>query len=111
LGCGIDHLHLHVVPLPFSLKNAASKMFPGITWKSISNWSDTSSLFESQISYGLLQEPNNKMFWCKPPHSVRQFFRRVIASQMGIADQFDYAQSPHLSNVLLTLNNLPQPSP
>jgi len=107
VGCGIDHLHLHVVPLRFSLRRASTSTFPAITWHAIADLSDTSSLFASQIDYGLIQEPKSSFLWCRPPYGTRQFFRRVIATEIGIAEQFDYSRFPHLPNVMLTLNTLP----
>jgi len=110
LGCGIDHLHLHVVPLSFSLKRATTTRFPEVKWKEISDLSGTSSLFASNLSYGLVHEPDSSMSWCHPPKHVRQFFRKVIAAELGIPEQFDYTQFPQLPNVLRTLEALPQRS-
>jgi ATP adenylyltransferase len=110
LGCGIDHLHLHVVPLSFSLKRATTTRFPEVNWEEISDLSGTSPLFASNLSYGLVHEPGSTMSWCHPPKQVRQFFRQVIAAELGIPEQFDYAQFPQLPNVLRTLDAFTQPS-
>src|SRR5260221_12042148 len=75
LGCGIDHLHLHVLPLSFSLRRATTTFFPEVKWEGIPDLSGTSALFESKVSYGLVHEPDSTMFWCHPPKHVRQFFR------------------------------------
>ncbi len=103
LGCGIDHQHLHVVPLAFSLKDAVSALFPSVEWALLSDLSGTRALYRSRIDYGLVQETNGRIWWCRPPNGVRQVFRRVIAHNLGIPDQFDYAGHPHLSNTLQTL--------
>src|SRR6266478_5711524 len=33
LGCGIDHVHVHVAPLAFSLRKAVNNRFPMVEWK------------------------------------------------------------------------------
>ncbi len=107
LGCGIDHQHLHVVPLPFSLKDVVSFLYPSIQWETLSDLSDTCALYNSKTDYGLVQEPDGQIWWCRPPIGVRQLFRRAIAHNLGIPDQFDYASFPRLSNTLQTLADLP----
>lgn len=108
LGCGIDHLHLHVVPLSFSLRSATASLFPEVKWHPLSDLYCASLLFEAKIGYGLVQEPNDRMSWCYPPLGVRQLFRRVIAAELGVPEEFDYREFPNLSNVSLTLENLSQ---
>jgi diadenosine tetraphosphate (Ap4A) HIT family hydrolase len=108
LGCGIDHVHIHIAPLKFSLRRAVSERFPTVEWKPLPGISGTQSLFESQTDYGLVQEPNERMYWCTPPSGVNQLFRRVIAAEMGIPDEFDYRTNSHIANVLQTLAVVPQ---
>src|SRR5258708_20566119 len=79
LGCGIDHLHIHVAALPFSLREATTRQFPQVYWKPITGISATTSLFAAQMGYGLVREPGGCMSVCTPPDYIRQLFRRVIA--------------------------------
>ena len=109
LGCGIDHLHLHLAPLKFSLRRAVNDRFPNVEWKPLPDIAATRSLFESRCGYGFVKEPTEeRMYWCTPPAGVRQIFRRVIAAEIGVPDEFDYRTHPHLPNVLQTLAVLPQ---
>jgi len=111
LGCGIDHLHLHVAPLKFSLRKAVSDRFPHVKWQPLHNISATRSLFESRTGYGLVKEPTEEtMYWCSPPVGVTQIFRRAIAAQIDIPDEFDYRTHPQVSNVTQTLALLSQTS-
>lgn len=111
IGCGIDHLHVHVAPLKFSLRRAVNDTFPNVNWKPLSDISATQSLFKSQRGYSLLKEPDEgRMYWCSPPVGVSQMFRRAIAAEIGIPAEFDYRTHPHLSNVSQTLAVLPQAS-
>ena len=34
-GCGVDHLHVHLVPLPFDLKGAMEALFPMVHWSAV----------------------------------------------------------------------------
>ncbi len=106
LGCGIDHLHMHVAPLSFSLRDAVNAQFPATTWNSLPDLSSAKNLFNSGVGYGLIQDPNGRIYWCTPPTGVRQLFRRAIATEIGNPDEFDYAAYPQLSNVQLTLQTL-----
>jgi len=109
LGCGIDHMHLHVAPLKFSLRKAVNNSFPQIKWQPLLDISATRPLFESQTGYGLVKEPTEeKIYWCSPPAGVTQIFRRAIAAEIGIPDEFDYRTHPQLSNVTQTLAVLSQ---
>lgn len=109
VGCGVDHVHVHVAPLNFSLQTAVSDRFPELEWKSLPHISATRSLFNSGKAYSLVEEPReHAMYWCEPPVGVRQLFRRVIAAEVGIPDEFDYITHPQALNVLRTLAALPQ---
>lgn len=111
IGCGIDHVHAHVVPLQFSLRKAVNDRFPRVEWKPIVDIAATRSLFELRQGYGLVEEPNEeRMYWCSPPVGVSQMFRRAIAAEIGIPDEFDYRTHPHHSIVMQTLALLPQTS-
>jgi diadenosine tetraphosphate (Ap4A) HIT family hydrolase len=106
LGCGIDHLHIHVAPLSFSLRKAVDDLFPATEWQLISDFSGTKALFEKGVGYAVVHEPQEQIRWCQPPVGVRQLLRRAIASRLGVPSEFDYAEFPHLPNVMLTLQNL-----
>jgi ATP adenylyltransferase len=109
LGCGIDHVHVHVAPLHFSLRKAVNDRFPSVKWKALADIAVTKSLFELREGYGLVIEPNEEIaYWCSPPVGVTQMFRRVIAAETGIPEEFDYRTHPHLSIVTQTLARLSQ---
>lgn len=110
VGCGIDHQHVHVAPLPFSLKDAVFRLFPAIEWQLLGDLSETRDLYRSNTPYGLVQESNSEMFWCRPAKGVRQMFRRAIAATLGEHDRFDYGAFPHLLNALQTRDALQLPS-
>lgn len=105
LGCGIDHLHIHVVPLQFSLIGAVNSFLPNTDWKELSDFSETRELHHAGIGYAFVEEAGRRA-WFRPPEGMRQMLRQVIASQLDRAGQFDYGQYPHAENALSTLDRL-----
>jgi ATP adenylyltransferase len=105
LGCGIDHLHMHVVSLPFSLVQAVESIFGQMIWSKVT-LPDLARWHRAGSGYAAVQEPNRAMLACRPPSGVRQLLRRAIAQQMGVPHAYDYATHPHTQNVELTLSRL-----
>jgi ATP adenylyltransferase len=107
LGCGVDHLHIHVAPLPFSLRDAADKLGNKLHWRRIDNLGELNELSSKREAYCWVREPRDSVpYACLPPNGIRQFLRRAIASELGRPTEFDYAAHPELSVVQATLNSL-----
>jgi ATP adenylyltransferase len=106
LGCGIDHLHLHVVALNFSLVEAVNSSIQGVTWQGLPNLRSLGPLYRSGIGYAVVGEPHAQLVWFPPPHNVRQPLRRAIANHLGVPERFDYAKHPYTENVLRTLDRV-----
>lgn len=97
-NCGTSHAHLHIVPLGFSLQQAALEFDQELQWTSCS-WSglkecageqeylfvaDRFSGAETQGAVCILKEGQS------------QFFRRVIAAKLGRSDESNYRAHPNL---------------
>ena len=106
LGCGIDHMHFHVAPLPFSLIESVNALVPNIQWLSIDGIADLRALYHAQTAYAVVQEDEGLLNWCRPPVHMRQMFRQAIAHKLGIPDRYDYAAHPEPSNVELTIRRV-----
>ncbi len=106
LGCGIDHLHFHVVPLSFSLVKAVDSVAQNAVWKELGDLRNLAGLHRSGVGYAVVGEPGSPLVWFQPPATIRQPLRRAIANQLGIPGCFDYATHPHLNNVLRTLDQV-----
>lgn len=106
VGCGIDHLHLHVVALPFSLSQSVTSLHPQIVWHSLRDLRDLKALHESRVAYAFVQEPTGLALWCRAPASVRQMFRQAIADALGVPSEYDYSRFPQTENVITTLQRL-----
>jgi len=105
IGCGIDHMHLHVVPLTFSLRRAATSLEPGLGWQPLAGIHDVSTWSEGRRPYLLVQEPGDSVPWVSEAPPIRQFLRRAVASTLGTSE-FDYSEYPQRTNVLNTVARL-----
>lgn len=96
-GCGVGHAHGHLVPLNFSLE-AEVLSLNGLKWlqcsvseiRSIAKGNEY--LFVAKTFAGA--ETSGSLCLLEAPTS--QFFRRVIARKLGIADMYDYKKYPML---------------
>lgn len=102
-GCGIDHHHVHVAHLPFSLSAAVQNFAPELKWVDAADLRVSRAAFHSGCDYLLFRERGGTTRLSTSRISRSQFFRRAIAAQLGIPNQFDYRTHPHLSNVAATL--------
>ncbi len=101
LGCGMDHVHMHVLPLPFSFTQELR------TEPSVSGWMPNRVEASQSISLGeyvLVQEPGELITLALIDNPSRQLARQLIARKLGIAEQYDYAIFPQRDNVERTLD-------
>lgn len=105
VGCGVDHAHLHLVPVSFDLAMSVSPMLPGgATWK-------PAGIEECRNAHRLGKD---YLYVEQPIGSGRiatgdmgsQLFRRVIASQIGDPDEYNWREHPHIDNVMATITTI-----
>lgn len=91
-GCGIDHAHLHIAPLSFSLLAAAATLDPHTQWStSVAPW-----MYASDANaYLAVREPAGRWFTSQPEQLPSQFMRRAIAQAIGKPALFAYDDYPH----------------
>jgi diadenosine tetraphosphate (Ap4A) HIT family hydrolase len=107
-GCGVDHAHLHLVPLSSPLHKEVVASDSSLDWISTDSaevcalasneeylfFSDHAEEAELVGSIALLDQPRS------------QFFRRIIAAQIGKQDEFNYRTNPNFGNTILTASAL-----
>lgn len=103
-GCGIDHLHYHVVPLEFNLFEKTKQYSPFI-WNSATLLS-TKEFFLKQRSYLYIQCPSGEKYIATDLNIPSQFFRRVIAKELNIENYFDWKQNFGTENIDKTIKIL-----
>ena len=94
-GCGVNHAHLHVVPFSKSIEALVVENRPNYVWKDTKvseiedRLGDAEYLFCSDDFGGQRRGLSSIL---KEPES--QFFRKVIASAVGLNDWYDYKKFP-----------------
>ena len=106
IGCGIDHAHVHIVPINFDMeaevKNSESTFF---------ELSDNINIIDFYNNYS---EKDNKPYWIFSVNNgpvqftntmkhTSQFFRKVIAKAIDSPESYDYKKSTSNKNVISTL--------
>jgi ATP adenylyltransferase len=89
VGCGVDHAHVHIVPLEFNLAKAAWSHPLGrkLRWRKIENVQ--SYRWSARAPYLLLRDPTGET-WLARGDIPSQFFRRIIAAEIGRPEAFDW---------------------
>lgn len=102
VSCGVDQAHLHIVPLPFDLIDAA-KMRRDVRWQETSS-TQLSAVELRESEYLLVGSEDRPTLLGRPLQPTSQWFRRLIASQLGRPGEWDYRQYPALDVMDVTLN-------
>jgi len=89
VGCTVDHVHIHVAPLPFDLSHAAKQTPSGIglQWGLYERWVDVWDRF-SGMDY--IATSSAQGIWAASGQVGSQFFRRVIATELGVPEHYDW---------------------
>ena len=95
----LDHAHIHLLPGSYGLLCHLQKL-----GRISLDRTDFSGLVE-HVGYLYLHEPTLAPRYCPDP-GVSQFFRKRIAEQMGIPEEWDYLMYPPLDNVRQTVSRL-----
>jgi len=104
IGCGIDHVHMHVVPLRFSLTEAARRMYPSLVdWQPCGGLEQLRRTHRVGTPYIYIEEPNSAPLFAIPRKHSSQMLRRVIAREVGRRDSWDYSRYDGAANAERTL--------
>lgn len=105
IGCGVDHAHVHLVPLGFDLVDAASTQLPEATWRPAS-WSECSRVAAKGLDYLFVEQPVGAGRLAVARQFGSQVLRRAIASMIGRPDEFNWRDHRHEANIAKTINRL-----
>lgn len=96
MGCGTDHAHLHMLSLPFSVADEALRYDPVLEWAQcqVSDVHQRARGREYLFVSDRFQGEQTSGRLCIPEVSTSQFFRRVIATRLGIGESYDYRKHP-----------------
>lgn len=100
ISCGVDQAHLHVVPLDFDLIEKA-RIEKGINWNT-ANRQLLPYDFAGQHEYWYASSKNGSIFGeVSEPES--QWFRKLIAENVGLAKMWDYKEFEFAENIQHTI--------
>jgi ATP adenylyltransferase len=106
VGCGVDHAHLHVVPVPFDLASAVVPFVPADATWSKAGIEECRGAFLSGKDYLYLEQPAGIGRIISHRALGSQLFRRAIASGVGVKNRFDWREYPELPNVMATIEKV-----
>jgi ATP adenylyltransferase len=94
VGCGVDHAHLHLLPISFDLVKSAEKFLPaGVDWQNATHES-CHSAWEQDLDYLYVEQPLGAGRIAIHPEFGSQIFRKAIAAQLGVLTQFNWREYP-----------------
>jgi ATP adenylyltransferase len=109
IGCGVDHAHLHLVPLSFDLATAADPFMPLNTEWMPATWESCRTASENNRDYLYLEQPIGKArIAITDGNFGSQIFRKAIAARLGMHEQFswrDFPQTEVIAHTVRTLRN------
>lgn len=104
IGCGVDHAHLHLVPIRFDLISAARLYLPeGVQWQD-GNLSKCRSAFLQGRDYLYIEQPLGHGQIAFHKEFGSQIFRKAIASRIGMPDQYNWRDYPQHGNIAETID-------
>ncbi|MER9606724.1 hypothetical protein [Mesorhizobium sp. M0243] len=103
IGCGVDQAHLHVVPLPFDLLRVATTNQQDLAWFEV-NTHDPWSEIPVGVDYYLVSD-FLQTFLAYPATGESQYFRKLIARELGQPDRWDYRKYGCETNVKATIDS------
>lgn len=111
VGCGVSHTHIHVCALPFSLVSVVARAQPVKGERldlsaTLVPHAYARGCHAQGIDYTWIRDPNGAALVVSNPPRQSQYLRRLIASELGCSDTFDYRLFDHTENVLATLARL-----
>lgn len=106
VGCSVDHAHLHLVPIDFSLIDAAIPFLPDdVVWTS-ANWDDCQAAFLEHRDYLYMEQPMGSGMITFHGAFGSQVFRKAIAARTGAIQQFNWREYPQTETIRRTVLGL-----
>ena len=102
VGCGVDHAHLHVVPISHDLTAPVLALLPSAAVWQGGDLSACRAAFRSGFDYLYLEQaPHDPkiLVWA---NVGSQLFRRAIASQLGVPEEYNWREHPRRESAVST---------
>jgi hypothetical protein len=103
IGCGVDHAHIHVVPVNFDLISASMPYLPLDTRWSEGDIFNCRTAFEQGSDYLYVEQPLGYGRFAVHDQFGSQIFRKAIAARAGFPGEFNWRDYPKLENITRTI--------
>ena len=106
VGCGVDHAHLHLAPIPFDLSAEVRTLLPReITWVS-AGIDVCKTAYRRGKDYLYLEQPIGSGRLAAQERFGSQLFRRAIASHLGIPEEYNWREYNQGPTVVATIQRV-----
>lgn len=107
IGCGIDHAHVHIVPVDFDMESEVKNLEN--TFMELSDNINIIDFYNSYSKqdkkpYWIFSVNNGPVKFTNEMQHTSQFFRKVIAAAINSPESYDYKKSTSNKNVISTLS-------
>jgi ATP adenylyltransferase len=107
VGCGIDHAHLHIVPVDCDLvRGLRDVMAVDLRWAEVDGVWDTSESYIAGLEYLYVEQPLGRARLTSSRGFESQVFRQVVARHIGTPDRYDWKLYGGAENVRRTVDRL-----
>lgn len=106
VGCGVDHAHLHVLPVTFDLASAVAPFLPENVHWSEAGMEECRAAFRRGEDYLYFEQPIGEGRIATHKGFESQLFRRAIATHIGAPNQFNWREFPQFPNVSATIDKV-----
>lgn len=105
-GCGVDHAHLHLVPLECDLLTCVRPFVPATTeWKAC-DWDDLAKAHAAGLDYLYFRPEGRNGLMALSQDFGSQVFRKAIASFLRLESEFNWREYPQVETVSRTIGAL-----
>lgn len=102
-GCGVDHAHLHVVPLDCDLLQFVEPFVPvNLEWKSC-DWKERTEAYQTGQDYLYFKPERSTGRIALSEDFGSQVFRKAISLYLGIPEEFSWREYPQVAIVERTI--------
>ncbi len=103
VGCGVDHAHMHLVPIEWDLRQAVAPFLPSeVSWLS-ADLETCRDAIRNESDYLYLEQPVGKGHLVFGQNLGSQVFRRAIATHIGVPEEFNWRNDPQVENIEKTI--------
>lgn len=106
VGCGVDHAHLHLVPVAFDLCSAVAPFLPTDAAWNAGGLRECAAAFNRGEDYLYVEQAAGDGQIATHSDFGSQLLRRAIAARLGVPNQFNWREHPQLANISATIDTV-----